>query len=89
MSRKSHKILRDILKNKNGYLYHIKKTYAKNFQVRMHWHWSSSEKCSFFKLIAFLFSPLPIVIFSYDAEICPPLVQLIGHVTAFIGYIET
>ena len=32
--------------------------------------------------------PLPIIVFSYGAEMCPHLVQLIGHVSALIGYIE-
>ena len=63
--------------------------YAKNSQVYMHWHWSSSEKSSFSKPIASVFSPPPIIIFSYGVEIFPHhLVQLIGHVGAFIGYIE-
>ena len=26
--------------------------------------------------------------FSYGAEICPPLVQMIGHVSILIAYIE-
>ena len=33
------------------------KKYAKNSQVYMHWHWSSSEKSSFSKPIASVFSP--------------------------------
>ena len=32
--------------------------------------------------------PPPIIIFSYSAEICPLLVQLIGYLSALIGYIE-
>ena len=54
----------------------------------MHWHWSLSEKSSFSKPIASVFSASPIIFSSYGAEICPPLVQLIGHVSALIGYIE-
>ena len=66
-----------------------KKIYAKNSQVCMHWHWSSSEKSPFFKPIASVFSPPPIIIFSCGVEILPhPLVQLIGHVRALNGYIE-
>ena len=42
----------------------------------------------FSKPIACVFSVPPIIIFSYGAEICPPLVQLIGHIGALIGYIE-
>ena len=62
-------------------------TYVKNSQVYMHWHWFSSEKSSFSKSIASVFSPPPKIIFYYGAEICPPL-QLIGHVTAPIRYVE-
>ena len=66
-----------------------KKIYAKNSQVCMHWHWSSSEKSPFSKPIASVFSPPPIIIFSCGVEILPhPLVQLIGHVSALNGYIE-
>ena len=55
----------------------------------MYWHWSSSEKSSFSKPIASVFSPPPIITFSYDAEIFPhPLVQLTGHISALIGYTE-
>ena len=60
------------LKNKNRYLHYMKKIYAKNFQVYMHWHWSSSEKSSFSKPIASVFSPPPIIVFSYGTEIYPP-----------------
>ena len=60
----------------------------KNSQVHMHWHRSSSEESSFSKPIAFVFSPPPIIIFSYGAEIFPPLVQLIGHVSALNRYIK-
>ena len=52
----------------------------------MLWHWSSSEKSSFSKPIARVFSSPPIITFSYGARICPPLVQLIGHVSALNGY---
>ena len=76
------------LKNKNRYLHYMKKIYAKNFQVYMHWHWSSSEKFSFSKPIASMFCALSMIAFSYGAEICPPLVQVIGHVSAFNRYIE-
>ena len=60
----------------------------KNFQVYVHWHWPSSEKSSFSKPIAFVFSPPPIIVFFYCAEIYPPLVQLIGHVSALTRYKE-
>ena len=43
---------------------------------------------SFSKPIASVFGPPPMTIFSYGTEICPPLVQLIGHVSALTGYIE-
>ena len=66
------------LKNQNRYLNYMKKIYTKNFQVYIHWHWSSSEKSSFFKPIASVFSPPPVIVFSYVAEKCSPLVQLIG-----------
>ena len=66
-----------------------KKINAKNSQVYMHRHWSSSEKSSFFKPIASVFSPPPIITFFYGAEIFPqPLVQLTGHISALIGYTE-
>ena len=58
--------------------------YAKNYQVYMYWRWSSSEKSSFSKPIAFVFCTSPII-FSYGFEICPPSVQLIGHVSALVG----
>ena len=35
-----------------------------------------------------MFSPLPITISSYGAEICLPLAQLIGHISDLIEYIE-
>ena len=36
-----------------------------------------------------LFSPPPIIFFFYGVEMFPhPLVQLIGHVSALIGYTE-
>ena len=39
--------------------------------------------------IASVFSPPPIIIFSYGVEIFPhPLEQLTGHVRALIGYKE-
>ena len=38
--------------------------------------------------MASVFSPPLIIIFSRGAEISPPLVQLIGHVSALIWYIE-
>ena len=64
-----------------------KKIYVNNFQVRMHWNWSSSEKSSFSKLIASVFSPPPIIFFSYGAEIFPyPLIQLTVQISALIGY---
>ena len=66
----------------------MKKIYAKNFQVLMYWHSSLSKKYSFSKSLASVFSPPPIIVFSYGAEICPLLVQLIGHVIALIGYTE-
>ena len=53
----------------------------------MHWHWSSSEKSSSSKPAASVFSPPPIIFFSYGAQICPPLVQIIGHVSAVRGYL--
>ena len=62
-----------------------KKIYAKNSQVYMHWHWSSSKKSSFYKPTAPVFISAPIIIFSYGAEIFP---HLIGHVCALIVYIE-
>ena len=66
-----------------------KKIYAKNSQVYMHWHWSSSEKSSFSKPIASVFSPPPIITFSHGVEIFPhPLVQLTGHISALIWYTE-
>ena len=66
-----------------------KKIYAKISQVYVHWHWSSSEKSLFSKPIASVFIPGPVLIFSYGVEIFPhPLVQLIGHVSALIEYIE-
>ena len=37
------------------------------------------------KMTPCLVSP-PILIFSNDAQICPPLVQLIGHVSALMGH---
>ena len=47
------------------------------------------KKSSFFKPIVSMFSSTPIIIFSYGVEIFPhPLVQLIGRVSALIGYIE-
>ena len=49
---------------------------------------SSSEKFSFSKSIASVFSPPTITIFSSGAKICPPLVQLIGYVSALIDYME-
>ena len=52
------------LKNKNRYLHYMKKIYAKNFEVYMYWFWSSSEKSSFSKSIASVFSPLPTINFS-------------------------
>ena len=56
----------------------------------MHWHWSSSEKSSFYKPIASVFISAPIIIFPYGAKIFShPLVQLTGHVSALIGYMET
>ena len=58
---------------------------AKNSQVYMHWHWSSSKKSSFYKPTAPVFISAPIIIFSYGAEIFP---HLIGHVCALIVYIE-
>ena len=62
---------------------------SENSQVYMHWHWSSSEKSSFSKPIASVFSPPPIMTFSYGVPIFPhPLVLQIGHVSALIGYIE-
>ena len=69
------------------------KIYAKNFQVYMHWNWSSSEKLSFSIPIASMFSPPPMKPFSYGVEIFPhPLVHsflvLIGYVSALIVYIE-
>ena len=68
----------------------MKKNYAKNCQVYMHEHGSSSEKSSFSKPIALIFSSPPMIFFSYGIKICPrPLVQLIGRVSAVIGYIET
>ena len=33
-----------------------------------------------------MFSPPPIVVFSFGAQIIPPLVQLIGHVSALRGH---
>ena len=67
----------------------MKKIYVESSQVYMHWHWSSSEKSLFSKAIAFVFSPPSIIFFSYyGAEICPPLVQLIGHLSVIIGYIK-
>ena len=54
----------------------------------MHRHWSLSEKSSFPYPIASVLSPLLTIIFSYGAEICPPLVQLIAHVSALIRYTE-
>ena len=66
-----------------------KKIYAKNSQVHMHWHWTSWEKFSFSKPIASVFIPAPIIFVSYGVEIFPhPLIQLIGHVSALIRYIE-
>ena len=39
--------------------------------------------------IVSVFSPPPIIIFSYGVEIFPhPLIQLTGHVSAIIGYTE-
>ena len=67
----------------------LKKIYAKNSQEYTHWHWSSSEKFSFSQPINSAFSPPPIITFPYGAEIfLHPLVQLIDHISAFIGYIE-
>ena len=54
----------------------------------MHWHYSSSGKASFSKPIASAFRPAPIIDFSYGAEVCLRLVQLIGRVSALIRYIE-
>ena len=54
----------------------MKKIHAKNSQVFMNWYWY------------WCLALLPIIFFSYGAEICPPLVQLTGHVSALIGYIE-
>ena len=51
-------------------------------------HWSSSEKSSFSKTIASVFSLPPIITFYYVAEIYLPLVQLNGHASPSIGYIE-
>ena len=66
-----------------------KKIYVKNLQMFMHWHWSSPEKCLFSKPKAVVFSPPPVIIFFHGVEIFPhPLVQLLGHVSALIEYIE-
>ena len=35
-----------------------------------------------------MFCALSMIAFSYGAEIYPPLVQVIGHVSAFNRYIE-
>ena len=66
-----------------------KNIYVKNSQMHMHWYWYSSEKSSFSKPIVSVFSPPPIIIFSYGVEIFPhSSVQLIVHVSALTGYIE-
>ena len=62
------------------------KIYPENSQVYMHWNWSSSKKYSFSKPITSVFSPLPIITFSYGAEIFPhPSVRLTGHISPLIG----
>ena len=67
----------------------LKKIYAKNSQVHMHWHWSSSEKSSYSKPKATVLSPPTIVTFCYGTEIFPhTLVQLTGRISALIGYTE-
>ena len=64
----------------------MKKTYAKNSQVY-------ALTLIFISKIFILEThslrvQSTIIIFSYGTEICPLLVQLIGHVSALIGYIE-
>lgn len=59
--------------------------YAKNSQVYIHSHWSSSEKSSCSKPIASVFIPPPIIILSFGVEIS---FNKTGHGSALIGYIE-
>ena len=63
----------------------LKKICAMNSQVYMHWHWSSSEKSSFSKPIASVFSPPPIIIFSYGVNIFPHMeMKISNHIWVFL-----
>ena len=66
----------------------MRKIYAKNFSIAHALTLIFIRKSLFSKPIASVFSPQQIIFFFYGAETCPPLVQLIGHVSALIGYIE-